>query len=154
MAVHTQHTIDIHDIPVYYKQIVLYCCWVCCYILIIDSNVIPFCCIVSNFVDFQFSRKSCSYVNSLLGRTPHFWNFNETRCCGGKLSSKSNETGKSGVSSSFPNVSISDTLHMEEPAAQLYDQDLIFPFNDESNSVISKSQGKVMKKKNWQKLVG
>ena len=37
---------------------------------------------------------------------------------------------------------------MEEPAAQLYDQDLIFPFNDESNSVISKSQGKVMKKKN------
>ena len=51
MAVHTQHTIDIHDIPVYYKQIVLYCCWVCCYILIIDSNVIPFCCIVSNFVE-------------------------------------------------------------------------------------------------------
>ena len=61
--------------------------------------------------------------------------------CGGKLSSVLNETGKSGVSSSFPNLFISDTLHMEESASQLDDQDLLFPFYDEIISVTSNTSG-------------
>jgi hypothetical protein len=67
--------------------------------------------------------------------------FNETMYCGGKLSSDLNETGKSGVSSSFPNVLISDTLHTEESASQLDDQDLLFQFYDESISVTSNISG-------------
>ena len=62
---------------------------------------------------------------------------NQTMYCGGKLSSYLNETGKSGVSSSFPIVLISDTLQTEESASQLDDQDLLFPFYDESISVTS-----------------
>ena len=46
-----QHAIDMHDIPVYYKQIVVYCCCGCCYLPINDSNGIPFCCIVSNLAE-------------------------------------------------------------------------------------------------------
>ena len=66
---------------------------------------------------------------------------NQTMYFGDKLSSDFNETGKSGVSSSFPNVLISDTLHTEESASQLDDQDLLFPFYDEIISVTSNTSG-------------
>ena len=52
--------------------------------------------------------------------------------CGGTLSSDLNETGKSGVSSSFPNVLIFESLHTKESLSQLDDQNLLFPFYDES----------------------
>ena len=74
--------------------------------------------------------------------------------CGGKPSCDLNETKKSGVSSSFPNVRISDTLHMEESASQLDDQNLLFPFYEESIALTSIHQGKVKKKQNCQKIIG
>ena len=75
---------------------------------------------------------------SLLGRAHRISGIcNETMYFDGKLSNDLNETGKSGVSSSFTSVHISDTLHTEEPASQLDDQDFLIPFYDESISVAS-----------------
>ena len=59
---------------------------------------------------------------------------NQNMYCGGKLSRDLNETGKSGVSSSFPNVLIFDSLHTmtEESLSQLDYQNFLFSFYDES----------------------
>ena len=62
---------------------------------------------------------------------------NQTMYFGDKLSSDFNETGKSGVSSSFPNDLIFDSLHTKESLSQLDDQNLLFSFYDESISLTS-----------------